>query len=165
MEQTTVSADLALPEPALAEDKRREEETAKKQRRSDDKRVMAPVLPPDPVNAVIRRIWVECALLAAPLNAILAKIERNNIPHKARALPTTTLPHPAAMLSTPPLPYDLRGHGPFYDGGEHSRDVPCSGTVGYTIAYHRRPTTDGTPMRSTLLLLWLLPPSLRTQSS
>ncbi len=100
-EQTAVSEDLALPELALVEDKRRKEETAKKQRRSDDKRVMAPVLPPNPVIAAILRIRVECALLTAPLDAILAKIEHNNIVHKARAPPTTTLPHPAAMLSTP----------------------------------------------------------------
>jgi hypothetical protein len=80
-ERTTVSADLVLPEPALAEDKQRQEETAKKQRHSDDKRVMAPVLPPNPVVAATRRIRVEWALLAAPLNAILAEIERNDIAH------------------------------------------------------------------------------------
>ncbi len=70
---------------------------------------MATVLPPDPVIAAIRRIWVECALLAAPLNAILAKIERNNIAHEARAPPTTTLPHLAAMLSNPPRPMTYVG--------------------------------------------------------
>jgi hypothetical protein len=133
--RVAVLADLLLPKPAFAKDKRRWEVTTKKQRRADDERIMTPVLPPDPGNAAIWRIWVECALLAAPLNAILAKIERNNIAHKARAPPTTTLPHPAAMLSTPPPPYDLRGHGPFYNGGEHTRNVPCSGTIGYTIAY------------------------------
>ncbi len=31
----------------------------------------------------IRRIRVQCALLAAPLDAILAKIERDNIAHEA----------------------------------------------------------------------------------
>ncbi len=98
--QVAVSADSSLPKLAL--DKQRQEETAKKQRRADDKRVMAPVLPPDPGNAAIWRIRVECALLAAPLEAILAKIERDNIAHEAQAPPTTTLPHPAAMLSTPP---------------------------------------------------------------
>jgi hypothetical protein len=108
-EQTMVSADLALPELALAEDKRRQEETAKKQCRSDDERVMAPVLPPNPVITAIRRIRVECALLAAPLDTILAKIERNDITHEARALPTTTLPHPAAMLSTHPRPMTYVG--------------------------------------------------------
>jgi hypothetical protein len=36
----------------------------------------------------------------------------------------------------PPPPYDLRGCGPFYNGGEHSCNVPCSGTIGYIIAYH-----------------------------
>ncbi len=82
-EQTSVSADLALPKPALAEDKRRQEETAEKQRHSDDELIMAPVLPPDPVIAAIRRIRAECALLAAPLNAILAESERNDITHKA----------------------------------------------------------------------------------
>jgi hypothetical protein len=67
----------------LGEDKRRQEETAKKQRRSDNERVMAQVLPPGPVIAAIRRIRVECALLAAPINAILAKIECNDIAHEA----------------------------------------------------------------------------------
>jgi hypothetical protein len=65
----------------------------------------------------------------------------------------------------PPPPYDLCGRGPFYNGGEHLRDVPCSGTVGYTVAYCRRPTPDGTPSRPTLSLHWLPPPSLRAQSS
>jgi hypothetical protein len=97
---------------------------------------MVLVLPPDPGNVAIRRIWVECALLAAPFDAILAKIERDDIAHKARAPPMTILPHPAAMLSTPPPPYDLHGCDPFYDGGEHLHGVPRSSTIGYTIAYH-----------------------------
>ncbi len=165
VKQTAVTADLALPEPALAEDKRRQEETAKKQRHSDNERIMVPVLPPDPVIAAIRRIQVECALLAVPLDAILAKIECNNIAHEAQAPLTTTLPHPATMLSTPPVPYNLRGRGPFYNGGEHSRDVPRSGTIGYTIAYCRRPTLDGTPTRPTSSSHWSPPPSSRAQSS
>jgi hypothetical protein len=70
---------------------------------------MVPVLPPNPGNATIRRIWVECALLAAPLNAILAEIECNDIVHKAQAPPMTTSPHPAAMLSTPPHPMTYVG--------------------------------------------------------
>jgi hypothetical protein len=70
---------------------------------------MAPVLPPDPIYMAIRRIWVECALLAAPLDAILAEIKRDNITHKAQALPTTTSPHPVAMLSTPPCPMTYVG--------------------------------------------------------
>jgi hypothetical protein len=45
---------------ALAKDKRRQEE-----------------------SAAIRRIRVQCALLAAPLDAILAEIERDNIAHEA----------------------------------------------------------------------------------
>jgi hypothetical protein len=65
---------------------------------------MVLVLPPGPIIATIRCIWVECALFAAPLNATHAKIERNDIAHKARAPPKTTLPHPAAMLFTPPRP-------------------------------------------------------------
>ncbi len=60
-------------------------------------------------NAAIRHIQVECALLAAPLDAILAKIERYNIAHEARAPPTTTSPHPAAMLSTSPPPMTYVG--------------------------------------------------------
>jgi hypothetical protein len=96
---------------------------------------MTPVLPPDPGNAAIRHIRVECALLAAPLDAILVEIEHDDIAHEAQALRMITLPHPAAMLSTPPPPYDLRGRSPFYNGGGHLHDVPHSGTIGYTIAY------------------------------
>jgi hypothetical protein len=73
----------AAREKVLAKDKRRQEETAEKQRRADNEHVMVPVLPPNPGNAAIRRIRVECALLAAPLDAILAKIERDNIAHEA----------------------------------------------------------------------------------
>jgi hypothetical protein len=75
--------ETAVREKALAKDMRRQEETTKKQRCADDEHLMAPVLPPDPSNAAIRRIWVECALLAAPLDAILAEIKRNNIAHEA----------------------------------------------------------------------------------
>jgi hypothetical protein len=78
-ERTAVSADLAFPKLALAKDKRRQEETAKKQRCSDDEQVMALVLPPNPVNAAIRRIRVECALLAAPLDAIVGNLPEGNI--------------------------------------------------------------------------------------
>ncbi len=91
------------------EDKQHQEETAKKQRRSDFEHKMAPVLPPNPVNAAIRGIQVECTLLAAPLDAILAEFECDNIAHEARAPPTTTLPHPAAMLSNPPCPMTYMG--------------------------------------------------------
>jgi hypothetical protein len=75
--------ETAVREKAFAEDKRRQEETAKKQRRADHEHIMAPVLPPDPGNEAIQRIWVECALLAAPLDAILAEIEHDNIAHEA----------------------------------------------------------------------------------
>jgi hypothetical protein len=107
--RVVVLADSLLPEPALAKDKWRQVETNKKQRRADDKRVMAPVLPPNPGNAAIQYIWVECALLAALLDAILAEIECNDIAHEAQAPPTTTSPHPAAMLSTPPCPMTYVG--------------------------------------------------------
>ncbi len=107
--RVAVLADSLLPKPALAKDKWRQEETAKKQRRSDDELVMVRVLPPNSVNTAIWRIWVECALLAAPLDAILAKSECDDITHEARAPPTTTLPHPAAMLSTPPRPMTYVG--------------------------------------------------------
>jgi hypothetical protein len=50
----------AAQQKALAEDKRHQEE-----------------------SAAIRRILVQCALLAAPLDAILAEIERDNITHEA----------------------------------------------------------------------------------
>jgi hypothetical protein len=97
-ERTMVLADSALPEPALTEDKQCQEETAKKQCRSDDVRIMVPVLPPDPVNAAILCIWVECALLAAPLNAILAEIERNDIAHEARChIQRPCCPPPSAL--------------------------------------------------------------------
>ncbi len=48
--RVVVLVDSLLPELALTKDKRCQEETAKKQRRADDKRVMAPVLPPNPGN-------------------------------------------------------------------------------------------------------------------
>jgi hypothetical protein len=50
----------AARQKALAKDKRRQEE-----------------------SVAIRRIRVQCALLAAPLDTILAEIERDNIAHKA----------------------------------------------------------------------------------
>jgi hypothetical protein len=103
-EQTALSADLALPEPALAEDTQRSEEASAKQRQADDEHVMAPVMPPNPVDAANWRIWADCALLAALLNAILAEITRDNIALDARALPTTTLPHPMAVSSPPHCP-------------------------------------------------------------
>jgi hypothetical protein len=78
-EQTAVLADLALL--ALANNKRRQEETAKKQCRVDAECVMAPVLPPNLVDVAIQCIWAECALFAAPLDANLAKIARNDFTH------------------------------------------------------------------------------------
>jgi hypothetical protein len=107
--RVAVLVDLLLPEPALAKDKRRQEETTKKQCRADDKRVMVPVLLPNLGNTAIQCIWVECTLLAAPLDAILAKIECNGITHEAQAPLTTTSPHPAAILSTPPCPMTYVG--------------------------------------------------------
>ncbi len=102
VEQTTILTDSALPKPALAKDKQRQDKTLKNQCRADNKCVIVPVLPPNPVKAAICCLRVECTLLTAPLDAILAKIECNGIAHKARAPWTTTLPHPEAMLSTPP---------------------------------------------------------------
>jgi hypothetical protein len=104
-----VLAVLALPNPALVKDKQRQEEAAAEQCRADDECFMAPVMPPDPVNAANWRIWAYCALRAVPLDAILAKIERKNIAHKARAPTTTTSPHPVAMLSTHPCPMTYVG--------------------------------------------------------
>jgi hypothetical protein len=75
--------DLSLPKPALAKDKRCQEDTAKKQHHADDECVMVLVLMPDLGNAAIQCIWVERALLAAPLDAILAEIECNDIAHEA----------------------------------------------------------------------------------
>jgi hypothetical protein len=95
-------ADLALPELAVAKDKRRQEEAAAEQCRADDERFMMPIMPPDPIDRAIWRIQADCALCSAPLDAILAKIKCDDIVHKACSPPTTTLPHPAAMLSTPP---------------------------------------------------------------
>ena len=44
---------------------------------------MVPVMPPDPVDVAILCILADWALRAAPLNAILAKIECNDIAHEA----------------------------------------------------------------------------------
>jgi hypothetical protein len=98
-----------LPKPALAKDKRRQEEAAAEQCRLDIERFMAPVMAPDPVDVAIRHIQANCALSAAPLDAILAKIEHDDIAHKARAPPRKTSPHPATMLSTPPCPMTYVG--------------------------------------------------------
>ncbi len=75
--QVTVSGDLALPKPALAKDKRCQEEAAAEKCQADDKCFMMPIIPHDPVDAAIRRIWADCTLRAAPLDAILAKIDSN----------------------------------------------------------------------------------------
>jgi hypothetical protein len=56
--------------------------------------------------------------------------------HRARGTSSAdnNLATSSSHVVHPPLPYDLRGCGPFYNGGEHSRNVPLSGTVSYTIA-------------------------------
>ena len=107
--QVAVSVNSALPKPALAKDKRCLEDAAAEQCRANNKCYNGPVMPLDPVDAAIRRIWVDCALHTAPLDAILAKIASKNIAHKAQAPPTTTSPHPAAILSTPPHPMTYVG--------------------------------------------------------
>ncbi len=139
MARVTVSADSSLPEPVLAEKKRHQEETAKKQCHADDERnVLVPVLPPDPGNLAIRRIWVKCALLAAPLDAILAKIECDDIAHKAQTLPTTTSPHPVAMLSTPPRPMTYVGAVLSTMGGS-----TCATSLALALAAIPLPIVDG----------------------
>jgi hypothetical protein len=95
MWNTTASAVLVL-----AEDKLCHVEAAAQQRREEDKSITALVMLPDPIDTVIRNIWEEWALCAAPLDAILDKIACNNITHDAPALRKTTLPPPMAMLST-----------------------------------------------------------------
>jgi hypothetical protein len=62
---------------ALAKDKRCQEEVAAQQCRVEADCVMAPVEPPDHFDTEILRIWAECTLRAAPLNAILAEIACN----------------------------------------------------------------------------------------
>ncbi len=47
--------------------------TKGKRRQEEDERVLALDMPPNPVDTAIRRIQAECALRAAPLNAILAE--------------------------------------------------------------------------------------------
>ncbi len=87
---------------ALAKYKQCQDEAAAKYYRLDNERIMALDMPPNPVDAAIGCIQAKCALRAAPLNAILAKIASNDIVQDAPAPPTTTSPHPTAMLSTPP---------------------------------------------------------------
>ncbi len=103
----------------MAKDKQRQEAVAAEQCQADDERLIAPVMLPDPVDAAIQCIWKNCALRAAPLKAILAMIECEDIAHEARAPPTTTLPHPAAMLSIPPRPMTYVGVDLSTMGGEH----------------------------------------------
>jgi hypothetical protein len=70
---------------------------------------MVPRMLPDPVDVAIRRIQADCTLRAAPLDAILAKIECNDIAHEAQPPLMSTLPHPSAMLSTAPHPMTYMG--------------------------------------------------------
>jgi hypothetical protein len=95
---------------------------------------MALDMRPDLVDTPILCIQAECTLRAAPLETILAKIARSNIVHNAPAPLMTTLPHPLVMLSTL-SPYDLCNCGPFCDGGEPLREVPCSCIVTLTFTY------------------------------
>jgi hypothetical protein len=81
MVQVAVLVDSSLPKLALAKDKRRQEDATTEQRRADNEHLNAPVIPPNPIDAAIGRIQADCALCAAPLNAILAEIERNEIAH------------------------------------------------------------------------------------
>ncbi len=88
----------------LAKDKQRQEEAVTQQRQADADCVMVLVEQPDHIDMAIWRIWAECSLCAAPLNAILAKTAYNYIAHDASALLVTTLPPPTTMLSTSPHP-------------------------------------------------------------
>jgi hypothetical protein len=137
--QVAVLVDLALPKPALAEDKQHQEKAATEQCWADNDRFMVPIMLLDPVDVAIWRIQADCALRAAPLDAILAKIECNDIAHEARAPLMTTSPHPLAMLSTAPCPMTYVGAALPMMGEEHSCNVPCSGTIGSTPL----PTIDG----------------------
>ncbi len=74
---------LALPKLALVKDKQCQEEAAAEQRLADNEHFMVPVRLPNPVDMAIRCIWENCALCTAPLDAILAEIECDNIAHKA----------------------------------------------------------------------------------
>jgi hypothetical protein len=47
--------------------------TKGKRRQEEDERVLALDMPPNPFDMAIRRIQAECALRAAPLDAILAE--------------------------------------------------------------------------------------------
>ncbi len=76
-------ADSALPKPALSKDKRHQEDAVAEQHQADDGHPNALVTLPNPVDVTIWRIQADYALQAAPLDAILAKIERGDIAHKA----------------------------------------------------------------------------------
>ncbi len=135
---TTASAAPALAKDKWhQEDKRCQEEAAAKQRRADNKCVMALDMPPDPIDMAIWRIQAECALHAAPLDTILAKIARDDITRDAPALPTTTLPHPSAMLSTPPCPMTYVGVVLSTMGGR-----PCVKSLALPLLPQPSPTVD-----------------------
>jgi hypothetical protein len=55
--------------------------------------------------------------------------------NKASAPTMPPLAPPMAASSSSPLPYYICGRGPFYHGGEPSRNVSCSHIVALTFAY------------------------------
>jgi hypothetical protein len=102
-DEATEQRQAAAREKALADEANERRQAAAR------KKALAKDMRRPEETAAIRHIRVECALLAAPLDAILAEIECDNIAHEARAPPTTTLPHSAAILSTPPRPMTYVG--------------------------------------------------------
>jgi hypothetical protein len=95
--------------PALAKDKQRQEEAAAHQHWAEEEHITALVVPLNHVDAAIWHIQADCALHAAPLDAILAEIEHEGIAQNALVWPMTILPPPMAMLSTSPCPMSYVG--------------------------------------------------------
>jgi hypothetical protein len=136
-----------LVETVLAKDKWCQEEAAAQQRRAEEEDVTAPVKPHDHVDVAIYCIQAECALRAAPLDAILAKIACGNILHNVPALPMTTSPPPTAMLSTSPCPTS------YMDAVQSSKGGGAC-VIGSTIAYCRWPAPTSKLMHLTWLSHW-----------
>ncbi len=88
MQELNAAASAVL---ALAEDMWRQEEAAAQQHGVDADCLTVPIEPPDHVDGAIWRIRAECALRAAPLDAILAKILRDDITHDAPVLLVTNV--------------------------------------------------------------------------
>jgi hypothetical protein len=83
----------------------------------------------------IKRNRMEFALCAAPLDAVLADIARDETAHTALAPLMTPSAHPMVMLSSPPRPTSYVGMVLATMGGSPTSCFVIASVIGSTIAY------------------------------